>query len=151
MTMINTETLDTLLSLHNENQQNAELILANIIKRKNIEESKLSQLIDSREQYIKNFQQRSQKGLNSFIYNQYTLYIFNMENLIAEQYKNIENIQKESEIAKLAWIETKKQVAIYSNIKEKQAIVATNAILKKEQKQQDEWALRQYYDKNKEK
>lgn len=149
--MINDNTLDTLLSLHNENQQNAEKLLADIIKRKNIEENKLSELIINQEKYQKNFQEQSQKGINSFIYNQYILHISNMQNIINEQLKIINNIKKESEIAKSKWIETKKQVLIYSNIKDKQNAIATNIILKKEQKQQDEWSLHQYYDKNKEK
>ena len=151
MQMINTKTLETLLSLHNENQQNAEKELANIIKRKNIEQTKLSELITNKEQYLKNFQEQSQTGINSFIYNQYILHISNMENFISEQYNILANIEKEVKSAKLKWIESKKQVLIYSHIQEKQNIIATNTFLKKEQKQQDEWSLRQYYDKNKEK
>lgn len=149
--MINTATLETLLSLHNENQQKSEKILADIVQKKNCAETKLSELLLSREHFQKNFEEQSKQGINSFSYNQYMLFIQNLDKIINDQYKIITQIGHENSVAKAKWIESKKQVLIYNNIKTKQNVVQNNIVLKKEQNQQDEWCLRQYYEKNKDK
>ena len=137
--------LETLIELAQKDTEAAAKHLGKAIRAQEETQSKLTMLLQYRDDYDANFQQRAAAGLSASQYGNFLSFLGKLDEAVSGQKKVISDAVKKVEFAKSSWQQCEKKRLSYRTLDERAKSVQLHKEAKREQKQTDEFAARSYF------
>lgn len=141
--MSKSSTLDTLIELATDEAGRAAVQLGHSIRYATDAEQKLAMLIQYREEYDARFQQNLKIGLSAGDYRNYQSFIDKLDQAIADQQQIVQIARNRIDQDRSSWQSSEKKRASFDTLATRVQKAAQKKESRIEQKEMDEYAMRQ--------
>lgn len=142
--MATSSALDTLIELASKESDEAAKRLGICMKAAEDAEQKLELLVQYRDDYVLRFQQSLAKGLSVMGYSNYQQFINKLEQAISSQQQVIRDAHTRTDRERAAWQASERKRMSYGTLAKRAQKTQQLIDSKRDQKQTDEHAARQY-------
>lgn len=142
--MATSSALDTLIELASKESDEAAKRLGHCMKAAEDSEQKLALLMQYRDDYATRFQQNLANGLTAMGYRNFQLFLDKLENAISSQQLVVRDAHIHVELERSAWQASERKRMSYGTLANRALKARQLAENKRDQKQTDEHAARQF-------
>jgi len=139
--------LQTILELMQSRTDEATQNLARLIANERDAKAKLEMLQQYRDEYAARFRQAAQSGINQREWHNYQHFLNRLDDAIDAQRNNVAAQAKQTVAGQLQWQQQRKKLKAFDTLSERHHTAENAREMKREQKMQDEFAIRPRVDK----
>ncbi|MDE2428279.1 MAG: flagellar export protein FliJ [Burkholderiales bacterium] len=137
--------ITTLIEIAEKDTDDAAKLLGKAIRAHQETETKLSLLLQYRDDYAQKFQDGAAKGLSAAQYGNFMSFIGKLDGAIEGQKQIVRDAENKIQLAKNAWQGSEKKRLSYDTLQQRTQNALNIKEAKQDQKQTDELAARSYF------
>ena len=139
--------LQTILELMQTRTDEATRNLARLIANERDAKAKLEMLQQYRDEYATRFQKAAQSGINPREWHNYQQFLNRLDDAVEAQCNAVAAQARQTAAGQLQWQQQRKKLKAFDTLSERHHAAENAREMKREQKMQDEFAIRPHTDK----